>query len=657
MTIFNNKTQQRLRGLSVILLALFTIMFTVRRALAGGLATWIDRPDTSEVWKGLASDSTGQHLVGVNNHSGGDVFASDDYGATWHMVDGDMPGGTGTHLWTSIASSADGQTLVATENSGYIWTSTNRGAHWVAQENPSNYGSATISANGHYAAAVDTTHHNIFVATSSLNAWVQDNPWSTSWSAVAFSPDGNTLAAAPVSSGYLSVSTNQGSTWNNGLGGLVENWHAIVASNGGKIVAVGGYANIETLTSNGSSWHDSGFGNNHNWVTVAASTDGSSIIIGSNDPGGTPPVISTDSGSTWNNAPGLSRWDWETVTSNAAGTFMAAAGYSDVWTTPAGSPISLVNIASNNASTTLAKSGDVVTLTFVDTVTPAITPVVSIAGHATTTALNVDTNTWAASTTLTSSDMEGVVPFIAVVGNADATATTTVSATTNNSSVTLNHTTPVIVLQGSDTVVVSQGDSYNDAGAVVIDANHNSIMAEIVVTGSVNTSVPGRYTLTYNVHDANGNAAAPVTRTIIVLSHSSTSSSGGGAVSNQVLASILVPGTTTTAYLNSRHDSGVQNPPPVLTATSPSVSFDQKNIVFTKDLGLGAIDSQVRLLQQYLNTHGFVITSTGPGSPGNETSRFGRMTRAALIKFQKAHGISATGFFGPKTRALVNQSN
>jgi peptidoglycan hydrolase-like protein with peptidoglycan-binding domain len=58
-------------------------------------------------------------------------------------------------------------------------------------------------------------------------------------------------------------------------------------------------------------------------------------------------------------------------------------------------------------------------------------------------------------------------------------------------------------------------------------------------------------------------------------------------------------------------------------------------------------------LQQFLNTHGFPLVSTGWGSPGNETDTFGLHTYAALIKFQEANNLPATGYFGPLTRALL----
>ena len=78
-------------------------------------------------------------------------------------------------------------------------------------------------------------------------------------------------------------------------------------------------------------------------------------------------------------------------------------------------------------------------------------------------------------------------------------------------------------------------------------------------------------------------------------------------------------------------------------------------VSFIRNLTIGSTGADVKALQVYLNTHGYVIASGGAGSPGNETSRFGGLTRAALIKLQKAAGISpSVGFFGALTRAYVN---
>jgi hypothetical protein len=75
---------------------------------------------------------------------------------------------------------------------------------------------------------------------------------------------------------------------------------------------------------------------------------------------------------------------------------------------------------------------------------------------------------------------------------------------------------------------------------------------------------------------------------------------------------------------------------------------------FTRDLTVGSTGSDVKALQTWLNAKGYAVASSGAGSPGNETTKFGGLTRAALAKFQAAVGITpAVGYFGPKTRAYI----
>jgi len=76
---------------------------------------------------------------------------------------------------------------------------------------------------------------------------------------------------------------------------------------------------------------------------------------------------------------------------------------------------------------------------------------------------------------------------------------------------------------------------------------------------------------------------------------------------------------------------------------------------FTKNLYTGVRDKEVEQLQKFLNTSGFFVVDKGPGSSGQETTLFGGLTRAALVKFQKAHGITpAIGYFGPVTRGVIH---
>ena len=79
---------------------------------------------------------------------------------------------------------------------------------------------------------------------------------------------------------------------------------------------------------------------------------------------------------------------------------------------------------------------------------------------------------------------------------------------------------PVITLNGVSPVTVQVGDSYTDAGATAVDNIDGDITANIVVTGSVNTSITGTYILAYNVSDSAGNTAATVNRVVNVESPS-----------------------------------------------------------------------------------------------------------------------------------------
>ncbi|MEN9647282.1 MAG: hypothetical protein RLY57_86, partial [Candidatus Parcubacteria bacterium] len=95
----------------------------------------------------------------------------------------------------------------------------------------------------------------------------------------------------------------------------------------------------------------------------------------------------------------------------------------------------------------------------------------------------------------------------------------------------------------------------------------------------------------------------------------------------------------------------------VTPSTSSSVNSTQttSSYIFTRDLELLSTGDDVKELQKFLNTHGHVVAQSGPGSVGSETTRFGDATKAALARYQAAQGITpASGYFGPKTRAVVN---
>ena len=122
-----------------------------------------------------------------------------------------------------------------------------------------------------------------------------------------------------------------------------------------------------------------------------------------------------------------------------------------------------------------------------------------------------------------------------------------------------------------------------------------------------------------------------------------TPRSGGGGGGRSAPVVINTPrGTTTLLRLSSTTNI---LPPPITPTT------------FTRSLTISSYGTDVQLLQRFLNAKGFTVSTTGFGSPGNETFYFGPATRAALIRYQKANNITpALGFFGPVTRGVVGRN-
>jgi len=76
---------------------------------------------------------------------------------------------------------------------------------------------------------------------------------------------------------------------------------------------------------------------------------------------------------------------------------------------------------------------------------------------------------------------------------------------------------------------------------------------------------------------------------------------------------------------------------------------------FTLDLKVGSRGTEVTNLQKSLNTDSRTqVASSGAGSPGNESSYFGALTKSAVMKYQIIKGISATGMVDAATRASLN---
>gem|GEM_PF-6275692 len=123
---------------------------------------------------------------------------------------------------------------------------------------------------------------------------------------------------------------------------------------------------------------------------------------------------------------------------------------------------------------------------------------------------NPTPKTWAGKDSADSFVIDGVYTVQIVYADAGGVATDTAQT------ITVDNTSPIIALIGSNPVDLTVGDTYVDAGATSSDNIDGDITASIVTVNPVDTALIGAYTVTYDVSDLAGNSATQVSRVVNV---------------------------------------------------------------------------------------------------------------------------------------------
>ncbi len=142
-----------------------------------------------------------------------------------------------------------------------------------------------------------------------------------------------------------------------------------------------------------------------------------------------------------------------------------------------------------------------------------VTNEIHVNGSATGVSYAPGETTWTYSTTLSEGDNPYSVTAYDAAGIASDPDTITIR---------LDSIQPVITLIGDVQVTVDLHSTYIDAGATASDNYDGDLTSSIVTVDPVDTSVPGDYTVTYNVTDTSGNAAVQVVRTVHVTANTGT---------------------------------------------------------------------------------------------------------------------------------------
>lgn len=167
----------------------------------------------------------------------------------------------------------------------------------------------------------------------------------------------------------------------------------------------------------------------------------------------------------------------------------------------------------------------------------------------------------------------------------------------------LDTTAPVIALVGDNPQEINNGDAYTELGATATDDVDGDISTNIVIDSSaVDTSVDGSYTVTYDVSDAAGNAAAQVTRTVNVstpgycdstpssndnigitsVSFNGTDFTSGGDITYEdFTATAVAAGQSTTASLSITFETGYTYDTHVWIDLNDDFTFDSTELLYS----------------------------------------------------------------------------
>lgn len=260
--------------------------------------------------------------------------------------------------------------------------------------------------------------------------------------------------------------------------------------------------------------------------------------------------------------------------------------------------------------------------------------------------------------------------FVPLLVSAEATSTaTTTDSTTSTTTTVIVATTTVAIVTATTTPSTPPGPDYRDRS--VVEAKVRSYFSDIpiMIPIALCESRFRQYTDSGNVLDGGSGGMIGIYQISKSVHEAFAKLLGydiNTAEGNMGYARYLYQKEGTNPWMSSFQcwNMATNNPEGTTTPASTSVvatAAPTTTGALTSNLSFGMVAPQVLTLQQILNKLGYIITADGPGSPGNETTKFGNLTRVAIRKFQCANNIICTGdegttgygYVGARTRAAL----
>lgn len=161
---------------------------------------------------------------------------------------------------------------------------------------------------------------------------------------------------------------------------------------------------------------------------------------------------------------------------------------------------------------------------------------------------------------------------------------------------------PVITLKGNSEITLNQGDKYNDEGASATDNIDGDITSKIKVSGKVDITKSGTYTITYTVTDKAGNRTEVTRKVTVVATITTTMSTTQKKTTTK--KSYTSSGSVKTTRATTQR---ITTPPTIALRGSSTITINQG--ASWHDPGFTAKDAKGNDLTGRVNVSGYVNIS------------------------------------------------